>query len=181
MNMVPLSRASPTLHEPFTNSSPTQNISNNPTILVYSSLKILFMQKLWLLIMKHSSTITNAVNLLQLRFNSEVHVQLLISPFLPISIILSHFTSLVIRIWIPSLALEVLVLLIVMHSFCSIEALVSHDMIVLKIAKIQNASIQFNSIKILLRTVASIESRLHVDTSRNDNNKRNSEAAVTAK
>jgi hypothetical protein len=46
-------------------------------------------------------------------------------------------------------------------------------MIVPKIAKIQNASIQFNSIKILPRTVATIESTLYIDTSRNDNNKRN--------
>jgi hypothetical protein len=78
------------------------------------------------------------------------------------------------------IALEVLVLLVVTRSLCFIEALVSHDMIVLKIAKIQNASIQFNSIKILPRTVAIIETRLRVDTSRNDNNKRNS-AAATAK
>ena len=82
---------------------------------------------------------------------------------------------------IKLIALEVPVLLSVMHSFCSIEVLVSHDMIVLKIATIQNASIQFNSIKIILRTLASIESRLHVDMSRNNNNMRNSEAAVTAK
>ena len=78
------------------------------------------------------------------------------------------------------IALEVLVLLVVTRSLCFIEALVSHDMIVLKIAKIQNASIQFNSIKILPRTVAIIETRLRVDTSRNENNKRNS-AAATAK
>jgi uncharacterized protein YcsI (UPF0317 family) len=78
------------------------------------------------------------------------------------------------------IALEVLVLLVVTCSLCFIEALVSHDMIVLKIAKIQNASIQFNSIKILPRTVAIIETRLRVDTSRNDNNRINS-AAATAK
>jgi hypothetical protein len=53
-------------------------------------------------------------------------------------------------------------------------------MIVLKIAKIQNASIQFSSIKILPRTVAIIQSRLPIDTSRNDNNKRNSAAAAAA-
>ena len=78
------------------------------------------------------------------------------------------------------IALEVLVLLVVTRSLCFIEALVSHDMIVLKIAKIQNASIQLNSIKILARTVAIIESRLRIDTSRNDNNKRNSAAAAAA-
>jgi hypothetical protein len=78
------------------------------------------------------------------------------------------------------IALEVLVLLVVMRSLCFIEDLVSHDMIVLKIAKIQNASIEYNSIKILPRAVAIIDSTLCVDTSRNDNNKSNSAAAAAA-
>jgi hypothetical protein len=78
------------------------------------------------------------------------------------------------------IALQVLVLPIVTHSLCFIEALVSHDMIVFKIAKIQNASIQFISIRILPRTVAIIETRLCVDTSRNNNNRRHSAAAAAA-
>jgi hypothetical protein len=59
---IPLSQSTPTLDKAFTNSSPMPNIPNDPTILVYSSLVIVLMQKIWLLIIMYSSTIANAVN-----------------------------------------------------------------------------------------------------------------------
>jgi hypothetical protein len=50
-------------------------------------------------------------------------------------------------------------------------------MIDLKIAKINNPFMSFNSLIIVLRTVAIIERRLQIDMQRNHNNKKHSIAA----